>query len=198
MMLMSHACMCVGCVHVHGCRHGDLKAGNVLLTFKTTLQHDCGSGQCSSSSSEVFLAAGSPPLTAKVRDFGLPLPLGPQDTHATMMARVRRRECGGGCMYLGACGCGKVLLSGRRWVATPQCAGQAGREAVSVQGGSAEGSCCCGAASPVSQLRAPLFTTLSPPRAVSPPSPLSPVPAAGYAQPHVSRGCAARPHQQGV
>jgi serine/threonine protein kinase len=74
-------------IHVHGCRHGDLKAGNVLLTVNTALQHACGGRQCGSSS-EVFVAAGSPPLTAKVGDFGLALPLGPQDTHATMMARV--------------------------------------------------------------------------------------------------------------
>jgi hypothetical protein len=34
------------------------------------------------------MAAGCLPLTAKVADFGLALPLGHMDTHATMLARV--------------------------------------------------------------------------------------------------------------
>lgn len=38
---------------------------------------------------QVWTLAGCLPLTAKVADFGLALPLGPQDTHATMLARVR-------------------------------------------------------------------------------------------------------------
>lgn len=76
------------------CRHGDLKAGNVLLTVNTSpsLQLDWGRGSSSQpssgSSTQAWLEAGSQPLSAKVADFGLSLPLGPQDTHATMMARV--------------------------------------------------------------------------------------------------------------
>jgi hypothetical protein len=35
------------------------------------------------------MTAGCLPLVAKVADFGLALPLGPTDTHATLHARVR-------------------------------------------------------------------------------------------------------------
>jgi hypothetical protein len=38
---------------------------------------------------QVWMSAGCLPLTAKVADFGLALPLGPSDTHATLLARVR-------------------------------------------------------------------------------------------------------------
>jgi hypothetical protein len=40
----------------------------------------------------VWLEAGSQPLSAKVADFGLAMPLGPKDTHATMLARVSERD----------------------------------------------------------------------------------------------------------
>jgi hypothetical protein len=73
----------------------------VLLTVNTApgCQKAGSTGQGSSSSrssAEVWLKAGSMPLVAKVADFGLALPLGPQDTHATMMARVRSNARGGG------------------------------------------------------------------------------------------------------
>ena len=70
-------------------RHGDLKAANVLLTGNMAMSNSCacGFGRCSCAL-QVWTAAGSPPLTAKVADFGLAINLGPQDTHATMMARV--------------------------------------------------------------------------------------------------------------
>jgi hypothetical protein len=42
---------------------------------------------------QVWMAAGCLPLTAKVADFGLALPLGPTDTHATLLARVRGVVC---------------------------------------------------------------------------------------------------------
>lgn len=38
---------------------------------------------------QVWMTAGCLPLVAKVADFGLALPLGPTDTHATLHARVR-------------------------------------------------------------------------------------------------------------
>lgn len=35
----------------------------------------------------LWAAPGAPPLIAKVADFGLAMPLGPKDTHATLLAR---------------------------------------------------------------------------------------------------------------
>lgn len=72
-------------------RHGDLKAGNVLLTAGSITnagQHCCCDEHDEQSAAEVWAQAGSLPLTAKVADFGLAMPLGPSDTHATMLARV--------------------------------------------------------------------------------------------------------------
>jgi serine/threonine protein kinase len=73
------------------CRHGDLKAGNVLLTAASITnagQHCCCDEHDEQSAAEVWAQAGSLPLIAKVADFGLAMPLGPTDTHATMLARV--------------------------------------------------------------------------------------------------------------
>lgn len=72
------------------CRHGDLKAGNVLLTAGsiTSPGQRGGSDEEQQRAAEVWAQAGSLPLTAKVADFGLAMPLGPSDTHATMLARV--------------------------------------------------------------------------------------------------------------
>jgi serine/threonine protein kinase len=73
-------------LHSEGIVHGDLKAGNVMLTSS-------GAGGCSSgglSNPRVWAGApGDRPLTAKVADFGLAFPLPPTDTHATLLARVR-------------------------------------------------------------------------------------------------------------
>jgi hypothetical protein len=41
---------------------------------------------------QVWMTAGCLPLVAKVADFGLALPLGPTDTHATLHARVRHKQ----------------------------------------------------------------------------------------------------------
>lgn len=67
-------------LHSEGIVHGDLKAGNVMLT-------DIGNNSCDGA--RVWSTAGGRRLTAKVADFGLAMPLGPSDTHATLMARVR-------------------------------------------------------------------------------------------------------------
>jgi hypothetical protein len=53
-----------------------LQAGNVMLTKGG---HDTG---------HVWAATVGYKVTGKVADFGLALPLDPQDTHATMAARV--------------------------------------------------------------------------------------------------------------
>lgn len=68
---------------------GDLKAGNVMLTGSS----DPTSGM---TNSRVWASSGSRRLTAKVADFGLSLPLGPSDTHATLLARVGGRGGRGG------------------------------------------------------------------------------------------------------
>lgn len=68
-------------LHSEGIVHGDLKAGNVMLTV---------SGNSSCDGASAWSTAGSQRLTAKVADFGLAMPLGPSDTHATLMARVSR------------------------------------------------------------------------------------------------------------
>ena len=68
-------------------RHGDLKAGNVLLTANPSPCANDGCSDPSAGSAEVWIAAGSQPLSAKVADFGMAMPLGPKDTHATMLAR---------------------------------------------------------------------------------------------------------------
>eukprot|EP00775_Hariotina_reticulata_P008079 gene8079-8273_t len=62
-------------LHSEGIVHGDLKAGNVMLTK---------GGQ---DPGRVWAATVGYKVTAKVADFGLALPLDPQDTHATMAAR---------------------------------------------------------------------------------------------------------------
>lgn len=70
------------CLLAFNFRHGDLKAGNVLLTANLS---PCANDSCSdpsAGSAEVWLAAGSQPLSAKVADFGMAMPLGPTDTHA--------------------------------------------------------------------------------------------------------------------
>jgi serine/threonine protein kinase len=69
-------------------RHGDLKAGNVLLTANPTPGSSTSCSGQFARSVEVWAASGSQPLSAKVADFGMAMPLGPQDTHATMLARV--------------------------------------------------------------------------------------------------------------
>mgnify|MGYP001806919092 CR=1 FL=1 len=69
------------------CRHGDLKAGNVLLTVNPSPGNGDGCPDHSEKCVEVWTAAGSQPLSAKVADFGMAMPLGPKDTHATMLAR---------------------------------------------------------------------------------------------------------------
>jgi serine/threonine protein kinase len=69
------------------CRHGDLKAGNVLLTVNPSPGNSDGCPDHSEKCVEVWTAAGSQPLSAKVADFGMAMPLGPKDTHATMLAR---------------------------------------------------------------------------------------------------------------
>ncbi|KXZ41829.1 hypothetical protein GPECTOR_269g694 [Gonium pectorale] len=88
-----------GMAHVHACRivHGDLKPGNVLLTYKgssddTTTNHSGEGGRGVGSALERLkqavagmpTAAPSPlPLRAKVADFGLSLPLAEGATHAS-------------------------------------------------------------------------------------------------------------------
>jgi serine/threonine protein kinase len=71
-------------LHSEGIVHGDLKAGNVMLTSSSV-------GSLGSPPSiSMWASSGQRPLTAKVADFGLALPLGPADTHATLLARVSR------------------------------------------------------------------------------------------------------------
>jgi serine/threonine protein kinase len=70
------------------CRHGDLKAGNVLLTANPTPGTSTSCTGQFARSVEVWTASGSQPLSAKVADFGMAMSLGPKDTHATMLARV--------------------------------------------------------------------------------------------------------------
>jgi serine/threonine protein kinase len=72
-------------------RHGDLKAGNVLLTaasIASSAQQHRGSEDQGTATALAWMQAGCLPLTAKVADFGLATPLGHADTHATMMTRV--------------------------------------------------------------------------------------------------------------
>lgn len=73
-------------LHSEGIVHGDLKAGNVMLTSSS-------SGSVGGLPSVRMWASGTGDrtLTAKVADFGLALPLGPRDTHATLLARVSCR-----------------------------------------------------------------------------------------------------------
>jgi serine/threonine protein kinase len=80
-------------LHIEGIVHGDLKAGNVMLTSSS-------SGSVAGLPAVRMWASGTGDrtLTAKVADFGLALPLGPRDTHATLLARV------GGC-----CGCRRLM-----------------------------------------------------------------------------------------
>lgn len=63
-------------LHSEGVVHGDLKAANVLLSKSGD---DRGSAWTATIGYRVI---------AKVADFGLAMPLGPNDTHATMPARV--------------------------------------------------------------------------------------------------------------
>jgi hypothetical protein len=60
----------------------------VLLTANPTPGSSNSSSERFTKSTEVWREAGSAPLSAKVADFGMSLPLGPKDTHATMLARV--------------------------------------------------------------------------------------------------------------
>ena len=69
------------------CRHGDLKAGNVLLQASTGISRAAVSMDQQQKLLRVWTEAGCLPLVAKVADFGLSLPLGHQDTHATLHAR---------------------------------------------------------------------------------------------------------------
>jgi serine/threonine protein kinase len=71
-------------LHCEGIVHGDLKAGNVMLTSSSSSSGGAGGLP----SVRMWSAAGEKALTAKVADFGLALPLGPTDTHATLLARV--------------------------------------------------------------------------------------------------------------
>lgn len=66
-------------LHSEGIVHGDLKAGNVMLI---------SSGNNGADGTRVYSLAEGRRFTAKVADFGLAMPLGPKDTHATLMARV--------------------------------------------------------------------------------------------------------------
>lgn len=86
-------------LHSEGIVHGDLKAGNVMLTSSSA----ANTGALPSV--RMWAAPpGTPPLTAKVADFGLALPLAPSDTHATLLARgTPRCACGVVC-----CGCSGV------------------------------------------------------------------------------------------
>ncbi len=68
-------------LHSEGIVHGDLKAGNVMLTSSSA----ANTGALPSV--RMWAAPGTPPLMAKVADFGLALPLAPSDTHATLLAR---------------------------------------------------------------------------------------------------------------
>lgn len=54
-----------------------LQAGNVMLTSMSN-----------GVAGRVWSVGGGRQLTAKVADFGLAMPLGPTDTHATLLARV--------------------------------------------------------------------------------------------------------------
>ncbi|KAF8060547.1 D-xylose 1-dehydrogenase NADP(+) 2 [Scenedesmus sp. PABB004] len=71
-------------LHSEGIVHGDLKAGNVMLT---TSNDDSGSSLVGGGARGWGGGSGGRPLTAKVADFGLAMPLGPADTHATLCAR---------------------------------------------------------------------------------------------------------------
>lgn len=64
-----------------------LTAGQVNNSSSSGSQQCC-CGQPADSNAEAWTAAGSLPLTAKVADFGLAMPLPSTDTHATMLARV--------------------------------------------------------------------------------------------------------------
>lgn len=81
-LLLSPAAACSSCPPplppplCAGVVHGDLKAANVLLTRGG---EDVGG---------VWAATLGYKVTAKVADFGLALSLDPNDTHATMAARV--------------------------------------------------------------------------------------------------------------
>jgi serine/threonine protein kinase len=93
-LLGSMALNHIACLLLFVCRHGDLKAGNVLLTagsIANAVQNCCCDEHDEQSAAEVWVQAGSLPLTAKVADFGLAMPLGPTDTHVTMLARVSER-----------------------------------------------------------------------------------------------------------
>jgi hypothetical protein len=57
-----------------------IQAGNVMLTSSNNCEGVAGA--------PVYALGGAHRLAAKVADFGLAMPLGPTDTHATLMARV--------------------------------------------------------------------------------------------------------------
>lgn len=80
-----------------------LTAGQVNSSTSSGGQQCC-CGQPADSNTEAWTAAGSLPLTAKVADFGLALPLPSSDTHATMLARVSGscRSQGGGVYQRGS------------------------------------------------------------------------------------------------
>lgn len=59
-----------------------------MLLTATATPGDSSCSEHFAHSTEAWIAAGSQPLSAKVADFGMAMPLGPQDTHATMLARV--------------------------------------------------------------------------------------------------------------
>jgi serine/threonine protein kinase len=73
-------------LHCEGIVHGDLKAGNVMLTSSSS--SSSGTGGLLSVRMWSASSPGDKALTAKVADFGLALPLGLTDTHATLLARV--------------------------------------------------------------------------------------------------------------
>lgn len=60
----------------------------MLLTATATPGDSSSCSEHFARSTEAWISAGSQPLSAKVADFGMAMPLGPQDTHATMLARV--------------------------------------------------------------------------------------------------------------
>lgn len=61
----------------------------MLLTATATPGSSNSCSEHFARSTEAWIAANCQPLSAKVADFGMAMPLGPQDTHATMLARVR-------------------------------------------------------------------------------------------------------------